>query len=83
MELFVLVVIVNPGGIPAGRDRGTCTGPDVVVVVETLLSEWGLLLLLEGPLLVGELLLLLLRFDELLDPPPLVAAISSFNRLVM
>lgn len=80
---FVLVVIVNPGGIPAGSDRGTCTGPDVVV--DTLLSEW-LLFELGGPLLLGELLLLLFRFDELLEPPPpppLVAAISSFNRLVM
>lgn len=75
MELFVLVVIVNPGGIPAGRERGTCVGPEVV---DTLLSEWWLLLLL-----VGELLLLLLRLEELVDPPPLVAAISSFNRLVM
>lgn len=77
---FVLVVIVNPGGIPAGRDRGTGTVPDVV---ETLLSEWLLLFgILLVPLLVEMLLLLLLRLDGLVDPPPL-AAISSFNRLVI
>lgn len=74
---FVLVVIVNPGGMPAGRDSETGTVPDVV---ETLLSEFGVLLV---PLLVGLLLLLLLRFGELVDPPPLLAAISSFSRLVM
>lgn len=77
---FVLVVIVNPGGMPAGRDSETGTVPDVV---ETLLSEWLLLFgLLLVPLLVWLLLLLLVRFGELVDPP-LLAAISSFNRLVM
>lgn len=68
------MVMVNPGGMPAGSDSGICRGPDVV---ETLLSEWLLL-----PLLVGEVLLLVCRFDECIELPPL-AAISSFNRLVM
>lgn len=68
------MVMVNPGGIPAGNDSGICRGPDVV---ETLLSEWLLL-----PLLVGEELLMMCRFVEFIELPPL-AAISSFNRLVI